>query len=358
MTLVSSSGAPPSGSLPPSPPVGGGPAGMVLRAAYNELLVREMTKGVSQKLPQRLWAAHYADIEPLQKALRHLAKRGIHGNASAGASSALVASLRGHLHATLQVAAAEYVQRVRRIVTGAAEAAGAQVAASDDDGVVAESPKVLAARVRVLHSYFLGLGDLHRYRTSLQQMECEDFSAGQAGYVPVGASAGAPTPMLTLEMVEAAWQQQLGAAEQYYWQALGLERGQAGKVWNQLAVCALLSSRQQSSSSQEQQHVKSATRNLSGQPKPVLVAVLRDAARLCMAAYRYWRAISAVAPFLRARTSCSCARSIAPCSPNCPPPRPCLGVLLPVSTSVGFDCTLPLQPRPRFPAPTSLPPAP
>ena len=44
-----------------TPPVGGGAAGMVLRAAYDELLIREPLK-VTQGLPARLWKAHYGKL--------------------------------------------------------------------------------------------------------------------------------------------------------------------------------------------------------------------------------------------------------------------------------------------------------
>ena len=45
-----------------APPLGGGPAGMVLRAAYAELIHREPAKANAQRLPARLWATHCAEV--------------------------------------------------------------------------------------------------------------------------------------------------------------------------------------------------------------------------------------------------------------------------------------------------------
>ena len=269
-----------------TPPVGGGAAGMVLRAAYDELLIREPLKGVTQGLPARLWKAHYGEIDPLQKALRHLKKQEMRRmeqqrtkllpqqeqSSALPSSVALVSELRSRLHASLQTAGAEYASRVRRLVSIEGDlsadcgrdshTSGGTPMKDDGEGggsnarrTTMPSPfphaasskrgSFLECLKRILQAYLSALGDVHRYRAALLTMECADYEeqqdaerCGESEHTFIVAKFGAAARHRR-QALETARAQQWTAAELYYWQALRLDKGGTGKAWNQLAVCAL-----------------------------------------------------------------------------------------------------------------------
>lgn len=47
-------------------------SGAVVRCLLSELCTREPYKSVRNDLPNRIWASHYVEIEPLQKCVRNL----------------------------------------------------------------------------------------------------------------------------------------------------------------------------------------------------------------------------------------------------------------------------------------------
>ena len=183
----------------------------------------------------------------------------------------------------------------------------------------------------VLHAFLVALGDLHRYRSALLQSECAELPPE-----PPFSFTSASLPSAEKQRRREAWEQQrrrveelavarrqqADAAERYYWQALKLES--AGKVWNQLAVCALseLNEASPSTSSTTSSGTTSSGNNgkngkngngndgkkrgtsRKGADEEAAAATaaaataLSSSGVLCVAAYRYWRALSsALAPF-------------------------------------------------------------
>ena len=220
------------------------------------------------------------------------------------------------LAALLRVAVAEYVARVRRAAAPPPAASSSSSSSSTSHGseglnsraAAGEAAKEKAldvsasrARAEVLHSYFVALGDLHRYLASLPPQSderTETFNGGD-GSPPEDGRASA-----------------LWAAARYYWQALALAPS-GGKVWNQLAVCGLA----EVSLSQEMAWVtasagaKPGKRGASGFAAAPAGAPSADAARAeaalrCTAAYRYLRALTSVKPFPARENYLSCAAAL------------------------------------------------